>query len=88
MDNDLDNMSREELVIEVKKLRNGIRAHRDSTGHDLCWYHPELWILLPEKTDPLPSVPEWSKFMEGCVRYRRSLDEQIPNAPGIKEPFK
>ncbi|MCB2145179.1 MAG: hypothetical protein KQI81_01805 [Deltaproteobacteria bacterium] len=88
MDNDLDNMSREELVIEVKKLRNGIRAHRDSTGHDLCWYHPELWILLPEKTDPLPSVPEWSTFLEGCVRYRRSLDEQIPNAPRIKEPYK
>lgn len=87
MDNDLDQMSREELIAEVKKLRNGIRQHRDSTGHDLCWYHPDLWQLLPEKTDPLPSVPEWPKFMEGCVRYRQSLDRQAPNAPRTNESY-
>ena len=87
MDNDLDNMSKEELISEIKKLRNGIRAHRDSTGHDLCWHHPELWNLLPEKTDPLPSVPEWPEFMQGCLNYRRSLDEQIPNAPRIEESY-
>ncbi len=42
MDSDLDSMSREQLVAEVKKLRDGIRAHRDSTGHELCWHHPAL----------------------------------------------
>lgn len=87
MDDDLEQMSREEVIGEVKKLRAGIRRHRDSTGHDLCWHHPELWSLLPEKTDPLPSVPEWSKFMEGCVRYRRSLDRQAPDAPRADDPF-
>ena len=87
MDSDLDEMNREELVAEVKKLREGIRKHRDSTGHDLCWYHPELWRLLPEQTDPLPSVPEWSKFMEGCVRYRQSLDKQAPSAPRTNESY-
>lgn len=81
MDEDLDELSRDELLSEVKRLRNGIREHRDSSGHELCWYHPDLWGLLPEKTDPLPTVPEWSKFMEGCVRYRQSLDDQAPNAP-------
>ncbi len=85
MDNDLDQMNREELVAEVKKLREGIRKHRDSTGQDLCWYHPDLWRLLPEKTDPLPSVPEWPKFIEGCVRYRQSLDKQGPSAPRTNE---
>jgi hypothetical protein len=88
MDDDLDQMTREELVTEVKKLRNGIRQHRDSTGQDLCWYHPKLWGLLPEKTDPLPSIPEWPKFMEGCVRYRRSLDRQAPDAPRTNEFYK
>ena len=58
MDNDLDQMNREELIAEVKKLRKGNREHRDSTGHELCWYHPALWSLLPEKTDPLLSVPK------------------------------
>lgn len=81
MDIDVDQMSREELIAEVKKLRNGIRQHRDAQGQDLCWYHPALWSLLPEKTDPLPSVPDWPKFMEGCVRYRKSLDKQAQGAP-------
>ena len=87
MDSDFEQMSREELIAEVTKLREGIRKHRDSTEHELCWYHPELWSLLPERTDPLPSVPEWSKFMEGCVRYRKSLDRQAPNAPRTDKSY-
>lgn len=86
VDTDLDALSREQLVAEVKRLRKGIRAHRDSTGHDLCWHHPDLWGLLPEKSDPLPRVPEWPQFMEGCVRYRLSLDRQLPGAPRTKKP--
>lgn len=78
MDHDLDGMTRDQLVAEVKKLRDGIRKHRDGTGHDLCWHHPALWGLLPEKTDPVPAVPGWPEFLEGCVRYRRSLDERRP----------
>ena len=77
MDEDLEQMSNEQLVEEIKRLRNGIRAHRDSSGQELCWHHPELWSLLPEKTDPKVFVPEWPEFMRGCVKYRQSLDEQI-----------
>jgi hypothetical protein len=86
MDEDLDRMSPEELVAEARKLRDGIRRHRDSTGQDLCWHHPALWGLLPEKTDPVPTVPEWPQFLEGCVKYRKSLDEQTPGAPRTAEP--
>lgn len=78
MDHDLDGLTREQLIAEVKKLRDGIRAHRDSTGHDLCWHHPALWGLLPEKTDPVPAVPPWPEYLEGCVKYRRSLDSRRP----------
>ena len=81
MDDDLERLSREELIAEVKKLRDGVRAHRDSTGHELCWHHPALWGLLPERQDPLPDVPEWPQFMRGCIRYRQSLDDQLPGAP-------
>jgi hypothetical protein len=62
MDDDLQAFDRESLVAEVKKLRAGIRAHRDTTGHDLCWHHPDLWDLLPEKTEPSIAVPPWPKF--------------------------
>jgi hypothetical protein len=54
MDEDLDHMTREELIDAVnKKLRQGIRQHRDSSRHELCWHHSSLWGLLPEKTDPI-----------------------------------
>lgn len=88
MDEDLNRMSREELVAEVKKLRQGVRDHRDSTGNELCWHHPALWALLPEQTDPLPTVPEWPQFLRGCVRYRQSLDEQLPHAPRSHEEYR
>ena len=88
MDEDLLEMSREALIGEVRKLRQGIREHRDSTLHELCWHHPALWGLLPEKTDPVPVVPEWPQFMEGCIRYRRSLDQQAPSAPRSREPYR
>jgi hypothetical protein len=87
MDTDLDGMSREQLIDEVRKLRRGIRDHRDSSGQELCWHHPALWGLLPEKTDPIPAVPEWPQFMRGCIRYRQSLDEQAPDAPRSRQDY-
>jgi hypothetical protein len=85
MDPDLQHLTRDQLIAEAQRLRDGIRAHRDSTGQDLCWHHPALWSLLPEKTDPLPVVPGWPQFMRGCVRYRQSLDEQAGSAPRSDE---
>jgi len=67
MDEDLDEMTRENLIDEVKKLRQGIRQHRDSSLHELCWHHPGLWGLLPEKTDPLP----W--YQNVALRWVRDL---------------
>ena len=87
MDDDLTLMTREQLIAEAKRLRAGIRAHRDSTEHELCWHHPALWGLLPEKTDPLPTVPSWPQFLRGCLRYRQSLDEQMPHTPRSHTPY-
>lgn len=87
MDEDLAGMSREQLMDEVRRLRQGIRTHRDSAGHDLCWHHPELWGLLPEKQDPVPTVPEWPEFLRGCLAYRQSLDLQLPDAPRSTEQY-
>lgn len=87
MDDDIQALSREALIEEVRGLRAGIRAHRDSVGQELCWHHPQLWGLLPEKTDPLPEVPEWPVFLRGCLKYRQSLDDQLPQAPRTGEEF-
>ncbi len=81
MDEDLDLLDRAALIDEVRRLRAGIRRHRDSSGHELCWHHPQLWGLLPDRTDPLPTVPAWPQFLRGCVRYRESLDRDLPHAP-------
>jgi hypothetical protein len=87
MDSDLERMSRESLIEEVTKLRAGIRKHRDSSLHELCWHHPDLWGLLPEKTDPQPVVPEWPQFLQGCIHYRLSLDRQAPDAPRSRKKY-
>ena len=87
MDEDVEGLDRDALIAEVKRLRHGIRQHRDSSGQELCWHHPQLWGLLPERTDPLPAVPEWPQFLRGCLRYRESLDRQVPEAPRIREEF-
>jgi hypothetical protein len=87
MDEDLEAMPRESLLAEARRLRQGIRRHRDATRQELCWHHPALWGLLPEKTDPIPVVPEWPQFLEGCIRYRQSLDEQAGNAPRTREGY-
>jgi hypothetical protein len=81
MDEDVLHLDRDALIAEVKRLREGIRQHRDSSGHELCWHHPQLWSLLPEKSDALPVVPAWPEFLRGCVKYRESLDRQLPDAP-------
>ena len=81
LDKDLEEMSREQLLAEVRRLRAGIREHRDSSGHGLCWHHPQLWGLLPERIDPEIAVPPWPKFLRGCLHYRQSLDQQAPDAP-------
>jgi hypothetical protein len=75
MDTDLEQMSREQLIEEVKKLRQGVRQHRDSSGHELCWHHPELWRLLPEKTDrPNDEIAK----SEGRGQHREKLVRHFP----------
>lgn len=88
MDEDLDRLTQAELIVEARKLRAAIRKHRDSTLHELCWHHPDLWGLLPERTDPQPVVPEWPQFMRGCIHYRQSLDRQLPDAERASAEFK
>jgi len=87
MDEELYELSREALLEEVLKLRAGIRKHRDSSAQELCWHQPELWNLLPERTDPSPQVPDWPQFLRGCIRYRLSLDQQVPDAPRSEVEF-
>jgi hypothetical protein len=88
MDDDIETLSRDELIVEIKKLRAAVREHRDSSGHDLCWHHPALWSLLPEKVSPALTVPEWPQFMRGCIKYRQSLDSQLPAALRVNEEAK
>lgn len=87
MDEDLETLSHAQLIEQVKRLRAGIRQHRDSSGHALCWHHPKLWALLPEPADPHILVPEWPQFMRGCIHYRQSLETQAPDAPRVADEF-
>ena len=87
MDDDLNAMSRDQLLAEVRRLRAGIREHRDSSGHDLCWHHPQLWGLLPEPIPDDIAVPPWPQFLRGCVKYRESLEREWPQATAHDEEY-
>ncbi len=80
-DADLDAMDLTELVAAGRAMRSAIRAHRDATGHELCWRHPEMWALLPDPPPGGQVVPDWPQFVRGCVAYRASLDRDLPEAP-------
>ena len=84
-DADLDSLDRGALLAEARKLRAAIRRHRDTSLHELCWHHPDMWDLLPDKRQREIEVPEWPQFMRGCIRYRQSLDDQLPKAPRSRE---
>ena len=87
MDEDLLKLTREQLIAEAKRLRKGIRAHRDASGHELCWHHPKLWGLLPEPVPANIAVPAWPQFLRGCVKYREALDRELPDAPRTDAEF-
>lgn len=82
IDADLANMTEEQLRAEVRKLRKAIREQRDQKGHDLCWYLPELWDVLPEREHPKPEVPPWPEFIQRCAAFRQSLEERHRPATG------
>ncbi len=73
-DADLEAMTPAQLKQEIVRLRNAIREQRDQKGHDLCWFVPELWDVLPEKVRPQPEVPAWDEFIQHCAAFRKSLD--------------
>lgn len=83
MDDDLAERSWDELLAEVVRLRAGVRAHRDASGQDLCWHHPQLWGLLPEPIprDGLAAVP--ARLREN----REALDREVPDAPRTDEEY-
>jgi hypothetical protein len=85
-DADLDAMELDELRCAARAMRSAIRAHRDASGHDLCWYQPDLWALLPD-TGSVPEIPAWPQFMRGCISYRAALDRELPDAPRIDREF-
>jgi hypothetical protein len=86
-DADLEAMDREALLAAARAMRRAIRVHRDSTGHELCWHHPDLWALLPDPPAANQIVPDWPQFMRGCIRYRQSLDNQLAGAPRSDREF-
>ena len=76
LDQDLRGMNYGQLESLIVRMRASIRAHRDAEGHNLCWYVPELWNLLPEKVTPKPKVPPRGEFLANCAIYRDSLTKK------------
>ena len=96
-DADLEAMDREALLAAARAMRAAIRTHRDASGHDLCWHHPELWALLPDPPKGGQVVPDWphvhgaaasgtGRRSTGSSRRRRGRTGSTGNEAGHGEP--
>lgn len=64
------------LRYELERLREGIRAHRDTKGDNRCWRDDEtLYDLLPERFTP--TANDTYIELANCIRYIES--RQNPN---------
>lgn len=73
LDQDLEQLTEQELRTEILNLRNGIRLHRDEKGHDRCWVDDlRLYELLPEKLPANTTLPEREEFLDNCQRFYES----------------
>lgn len=79
MDTDLHAMSLEELKLEIQKLRDVIRYHRDQKGDDRCWVDDlRLYELLPEGAEGYdPTLPPEEEFLANCKRFCRSRQTPV-----------
>jgi hypothetical protein len=67
------------LAEEVCRLRQAIEAHRDKSGHELCWLNDlELWrAVAPADYDP-GALPVREEFLAQCGRYYESRLKGTP----------
>ncbi|MET1027958.1 MAG: hypothetical protein ABWY00_12375 [Dongiaceae bacterium] len=68
------------LAAEVTRLRDGIRAHMQATGHELCWINDlTLWQLIdPEAGYPHRTLPVREEFLGQCARFYESRLKGTP----------
>jgi hypothetical protein len=74
-----------------RKQRNsapGFAAIATAVGTSCVGTTPNSGSFFPEKIDPGLTVPAWPQFLRGCLRYRESLDAQLPDAPRMADEFK
>lgn len=64
--------------VEVERLRQEIRDHRDSRGHDRCWLNDRALYEALGEPIPDPGMPARDKFLEGCRVYVDSQPTPLP----------
>ena len=67
-----------------------IRHSREggNPGHEQHRPRYKQVIIPTYQINPTSLIPEWPHFMEGCIRYRQSLDTQLPDAPRTEESYR
>ena len=80
-------MTRELLLAQVRRLRAGIRAHRDSTGHGAsAGITRRSGFSSPSRPTHCRRFRHGRRFSGAVLQYRQSLDAQLPHAPRSDVP--
>lgn len=82
-------MKREDLKIELERIRNLIREHRDCRGHDRCWIDDiKLYALaLPEDNLPNLELPPKDEFLNKCEEFRCNRAQEFLEEIKIQRNF-
>ncbi|MEK7583902.1 MAG: hypothetical protein AAB490_01545 [Patescibacteria group bacterium] len=71
-DTDVEKMAQGQLRREVKRLRDGLRKHRDARSNSRCWHNDlGLYGLLPEGKKPGKMLGDEKMLLRNCKRYIR-----------------
>lgn len=69
-----------QLIDEIKAIRNEIRYHRDQKGDDRCWVDDvRLWTLLPDASPKPTALPPFEEMMKRCGAFYRNRRADLPD---------
>ena len=71
--------------LEIKKIRQAIRYHRDQKGDDRCWVDDYLiWKFLPDSSPEPTTPPPFEKAMGCCRSFYDNRRAEQPDEPVSK----
>ena len=74
-------LTRDELVAEVRRFAPASASIATARRRSCAGTIRSFGACCRRRSSPRSPVPPWPNFLRGCLKYRESLDRELPNAP-------